>query len=191
MSFFKRLKKPKATVALTIPKSTLELGEDLKGAITVSSQEEFDATEVRAELRCVEKRRRERWEYDEERDREVRHVYWDKATLHSADPKASGELHLIPGLKKTFPIRVDIPAGGRESFDGLDSNVTWTIKGVVAIKGRPDVTSKTIELQVIRPAVVPTAAREKEVVMVPCEYCGTLMPQTSSFCPNCGATRRA
>ena len=66
MSFFKRFKKPKATVALTIPKSNLELGEDLKGAITVSSQEEFDATEVRAELRCVEKKRRERWEYDEE-----------------------------------------------------------------------------------------------------------------------------
>jgi len=30
----------------------------------------------------------------------------------------------------------------------------------------------------------------KEVVMVPCIYCGGLMPQTSSFCPSCGAPRK-
>lgn len=31
----------------------------------------------------------------------------------------------------------------------------------------------------------------KEVVMIPCQYCGTLMPQTASFCPNCRARRKA
>lgn len=30
----------------------------------------------------------------------------------------------------------------------------------------------------------------KEIVMIPCSYCGGLMPQTSLFCPNCGARRR-
>jgi len=30
----------------------------------------------------------------------------------------------------------------------------------------------------------------KEVVMVPCRYCGGLMPQASLFCPNCGAGRK-
>lgn len=189
MGLFKRFKKPKSSVSLTIPKRTFGLGEDLKGAITVSCEEEFDATEVRAELRCIEKRRRERWERDD-RGRNVRRVYWDQATLHSANPKASDKLHMIPGFKKTFPINVNIPAGGRESFDGLDSNVTWSIKGVVAIKGRPDVTSETIELQVIRPAAGPAVVKEKEVVMVPCEYCGSLMPQTATSCPNCGATRK-
>ena len=189
MGFFKRFKKPKTSVSLTVPKSTVELGEDLKGAITVSSQEEFDATEVRAELRCVEKRRRERYEYDERLRREVRRVYWDAATLHSADPKASDKLHILPGFKKTFPVNVNIPAGGRESFDGLDANVTWSVKGVVAIDGRPDVTSETIELQVIRPAG-PIAVKEKEVAMIPCEYCGSLMPETATSCPNCGAPRK-
>jgi len=29
----------------------------------------------------------------------------------------------------------------------------------------------------------------KEVVMIPCKYCGGLMPQTSTFCPSCGARR--
>lgn len=30
----------------------------------------------------------------------------------------------------------------------------------------------------------------KEIVMIPCQYCGGLMPQTSVFCPNCGARRK-
>jgi len=38
----------------------------------------------------------------------------------------------------------------------------------------------------------PTVVREviKEVVLIPCSYCGSLMPQTSVFCPNCGARRK-
>jgi len=31
----------------------------------------------------------------------------------------------------------------------------------------------------------------KEIVMIPCKYCGGLMPQTSTFCPHCGAKRTA
>ena len=205
MGFFKKLKgrftKPKSSVSLTIPKSTFESGEDLKGAIVVSSQEEFDATEVRAELRCVEKVKKEKlvrkYEYNprtrrRERVEEMRE-YWETATLHSANPRASGALHLTLGFNKTFPFNVNIPAGGRESFDSVDASVTWSIKGVVAIDGRPDVTSETMELQVIRPAAAPTIVKEivKEVVLIPCEYCGTLFPQTATSCPNCGAARKA
>jgi hypothetical protein len=29
----------------------------------------------------------------------------------------------------------------------------------------------------------------REVVLIPCKFCGCLMPQTSVFCPNCGARR--
>jgi hypothetical protein len=31
----------------------------------------------------------------------------------------------------------------------------------------------------------------KEVVLIPCQYCGGLMPQTAIFCPNCGARRKS
>jgi len=31
----------------------------------------------------------------------------------------------------------------------------------------------------------------REVVMLPCGYCGGLMIQTSAFCPNCGAKRKS
>lgn len=30
----------------------------------------------------------------------------------------------------------------------------------------------------------------KEVVMIPCQYCGSLMPQTTLSCSNCGAGRK-
>jgi hypothetical protein len=31
----------------------------------------------------------------------------------------------------------------------------------------------------------------REVVVIPCKYCGTLFPQTATFCPHCGAKRTA
>jgi len=31
----------------------------------------------------------------------------------------------------------------------------------------------------------------KEIVMLPCVYCGSLMPQTALFCSTCGAGRKA
>jgi len=30
----------------------------------------------------------------------------------------------------------------------------------------------------------------KEIVMIPCQYCGSLIPQTSLVCSNCGAGRK-
>jgi len=40
--------------------------------------------------------------------------------------------------------------------------------------------------------VAPTVTKEvitREIVMMPCNHCSALMPQTSVFCPNCGARR--
>ncbi len=31
----------------------------------------------------------------------------------------------------------------------------------------------------------------KGIIMIPCQYCGGLVPQTSGSCPNCGAKRAA
>jgi rubrerythrin len=29
----------------------------------------------------------------------------------------------------------------------------------------------------------------KAIIMIPCQYCGGLIPQCSTLCPNCGAKR--
>lgn len=187
MGFFKMFKKPKTNVTFKISRRTITLGENVEGTITVSSKEEFDATEIRAELRCIEKCRRERWIYNQRLRRNIRHEYWDTATLHTEDLKASGSIHIVPGFKKTFPVKINIPAGGRETLDGMDSNVSWFIKGVVGVDDRPDATSDTIELQVVRSSGL---LAKEEVEMVPCEYCKSLMPSNLSSCPICGAPRK-
>lgn len=188
LGFFKMFKKPKTDINLELAKRTIALGTGTKGSIIISSKEEFDATEVRAELRCIEKVRRERWVYNERLRRNIRHTYWDTATLLSDDLVSSSQIHVVPGFKKTFPIEVNIPASGRETLDGVDANVSWFIKAVVAVDDRPDATSDTIELQVIRAANLPS---REEVEMVPCQYCKALMPSTSSSCPICGAPRKS
>jgi hypothetical protein len=181
-------KKPKTNIKLEIATTSVTLGSSINVTIIVSSNEEFDATEIRAELRCIEKRRRERWVYNQRLRRNVRHVYWDTATLLSEDLKASGPMHIVPGFNKKFPIKVSIPASGRETLDGIDANVSWFIKAVVGVEDRPDPTGETVELQVIRATA---GAAKEEVEMVPCEYCKALMPATSSSCPICGAPRKS
>ena len=126
MGFFKMFRKPKTAVKLEIPKKSLSLGSKTVATISVSSKEEFDATEIRAELRCVEKVKRENWVYNERLRRNVRHVYWDTATLLSDDLKASGSMHIVPGLEKnsrlkfTF-LKVDVKPWTvwTETFRGL------------------------------------------------------------------------
>lgn len=55
--------------------------------------------------------------------------------------------------------------------------------------------ARFIQDQIDRREIPPPTAKEKEVVtkeivLIKCEYCGSLMPQTATFCPNCGAKRR-
>jgi len=104
-------------------------------------------------------------------------------------------MHLSAGYKGELPFSTTIPAGGQPSYSGGDRSVTWAIKGVIGVKGRPDVTSSTSSIQVTMAPVAPTVITEKiverEVVMIPCQYCGTLFPQTTITCPKCGAQRKA
>jgi hypothetical protein len=198
MSFFKKFKdkltSPKARVSLQLTKNTFELGEMAEGTLSVSSEEEFDAKEVRCEISCVEEAKRMKYVNDPALNRQVMREVQESATLYSAKPAFAGPLHIASGFSQTFPCKVSIPAGGRPTFKSIDSKVTWTIKGTICIDGRPDVTGPTTEIQVTPPSASPIV-REKEIlreiVMIPCKYCGALMPQTETACPNCGAKRTA
>jgi hypothetical protein len=104
----------------------------------------------------------------------------------------SGPVHLASGFSQKYPVNINIPAGGRQTYHSVDQNVAWSLKGVIAIEGRPDVTSSTVEIQVAPPSASPVIKEKeilREVVMIPCKYCGTLMVQTETLCPKCGARR--
>lgn len=198
MSFFKkfkdRLTAPSARVSLQFGKSMFALGENAEGTLSVSSDEEFDAKEIRCEMECVEEAKRIKYVHDPSVNREVLKEVQESATLFSARPSVSGPIHLTKGFSQAFPINVNIPAGGRPTFKSLDSKVTWTIKGVIAVDGRPDIVSSAMEIQVAQQSASPVIKEReviREVVMIPCKYCGALMPQTDTACPRCGAKRTA
>ena len=206
MGFLKKLTdrvtKPKATISLKLNKNAYALGETLEGTLNVSSEEEIDATEIRAELRCEERRKTMKYEtetktYPDGR-RETRPVWrevWETATIFSANPQGSGPMHISARYKGELPFSTSIPTGGQPSYSSMDRSIEWNIKGVIGIKGRPDTTSSTFPIQVTVAPVSPTVVTEKiverEVIMIPCKYCGTLFAQTMTSCPNCGAKRTA
>jgi hypothetical protein len=189
MGFFKKftdkLTKPKATVSLRLDRNTFNFGDKLEGTLTVSSEEEVDATEIRAELRCDEKNK----QYVQMGDGHGGDQ-WQNKTIYCEKPQASGPIHLSAGYSGEFPFSTNV-AGGLPSYSGDARTVTWTIKGVIGIKGRPDVTSPTAGIQVVGAPTTITTEKivEREVVMIPCQHCGSLFPQTVTTCPNCGAPR--
>ncbi len=196
MSFFKKFKdkltSPGARIALQFKSNSYALGENAEGTLTVTSDEDFDANEIRCEIQCVEEAKKIQYVYDSAAKHNVLKEVQESATLYSTKAIANGPLHISKGFSQAFPCTVNIPAGGRPTFKSLDSKVTWTVKAVIAIEGRPDVTSLIFEIQITQPTAS-TLIKEKEVirevVMIPCKYCGSLMPQTETACPHCGAKR--
>lgn len=202
MGFFKKLHNkvtaPDATVELKIANYTVALGENLQGSLAVSSKEDFDSTEVRCEIQCTEEARVVRYQYDPAIRRNILREVQETQTLFSAKPILSNATHISNGENRTFPFSINIPAGGRPTYQGIENNVSWTIKGVIAVDGRPDAASHIAGLQVIPPPPQAVIAGQpvvkevvREVVKIPCRYCQTLFDQLETTCPNCGAKRTA
>ena len=149
---------------------------------------------MRCEITCVEQAKVIREVYDSALKRSIPQVVDESAVIYCAKPALCGPTHFANGENRSIPININIPAGARSTYAGVDRRVTWTIKGILAVDGRPDRTTETCEIQVIAPTVqaqTVTAQREviRTVVMIPCKYCQGLMDQTLTVCPNCGAKR--
>lgn len=196
MSFLRKLAEkvtpPKVGVKLNLSEDVFLLGGQVKGELLVSSDEDFDAEEIRCEMQCIESVKVLKRFYDPGLKREVVREVWESATLYSTRPSLSGPIHIPKGFSGKFPFSIPIPITMKPTSKSVDRSVSWTIKGVVAVKGRPDAVSPTLEIQVAQPVAAPVVKEViREVVMVPCKYCGTLFPQTDIVCPNCGAKRTA
>lgn len=190
--FVEKVTPPKANLTLSLNKNTYFLGEDLEGELVVASDEEFDADEVRCELQCIESAKVQKWIYDPAQKREVMRESWESATLYSVKPILSGPIHMWRGFNSRFSFKISIPITLKPTYKSIDRRVVWTIKGVLAVRGRPDAVSQVIEVQVAQPPATPIIKEKeivREIVMIPCKYCGMLMPQTETTCPNCGARR--
>ena len=191
MSIFQKIKEkvtpPRVNVSVALKKPFFVLGEPIEGTLQVFSQEEFDAVEIRCELDCTERVKKLRRVYDENLKREVEREVWEYAKLFSARPQLTGPIHIPVGFAQSYQFKIQTPVRVQPSLKSVDKVVAWELKGVVAVKGRPDATSKTIEVQVSLPSQVPLT---QQPTTVTCEYCGTVYPETLVKCPNCGAPRK-
>jgi len=102
VSLFKKLRDkvtpPRVNISLLLKKQIFYLGVNVEGAVQVESQEEFDCTEIRCELECVERVRKTRRVYDASLKREVEQQVWDSAVIFSARPQLAGPLHVPEGF---------------------------------------------------------------------------------------------
>jgi len=202
MGFFKKLrdkvKAPDVNMELKPSKYCYVLGENLNATLTISSREDFDSTEVRCEIACVERAKVLSWQYEPAIRRNVLKEVQESRVLFTAKPVLAGAAHFINGENRSFPLSINIPAGGRPTYQAVERGVTWTVKGVIAVDGRPDATSHELEIQVVQPTAQPVIAGQpivkevvREVVKIPCRYCATLFDQLETTCPTCGAKRTA
>ena len=103
------------------------------------------------------------------------------------------------GFDKEFPFVYKLPSVGRETYHSINQNVQWLLGACMKIKGVRKVINAegNGEIFITKPTVSTAQVKEvqvkevvREVVLIPCAYCSGLMPQTSVFCPNCGARRK-
>lgn len=196
MGFWGRFRTPKAKLSLKTEKHEFVLGEEVKGTLEIKSEEELDIGGIGVALYCEETVKKTRWvsKSDEKGERTYQQPYEDKRELYAEPLKLCGETHIPQGFFSVYPFSFKLPSHGRETYHSVDSNLEWGLSAMMTVKGRPRITSAhECEIIVAKLPPPPTTQKEviREVVLIPCSYCGGLMPQTSVFCPNCGARRKA
>jgi ribosomal protein L40E len=187
MGFFDRLNPINAKISVTLEKTTFMEGEPITGRVNLDSDEAVRADEIRLEVLVTESHYTTRTTYVNGR---VSHnTVRETKVLHSEKVRVSGPLDIMKGQVEAFPFSFSTPPAWPSMPGGT---IDRRLKGVVAVKGRPDKTGET-NFNVSGPAygaatAAPAQVMVKEVVKVPCKYCGALNPIEYNRCTNCGAT---
>ena len=200
MPLFKKYEPPRPLLELkmspSVNKTELCLGDEIRGQLEVKSGTEIDIEEIWLELRCIESKKKIS-RYQEVIDDNLvwqEEEYWDEDDIYNGDfshLSLSGNTHANVGFDKKFPFMVKIPSYGRETYHSVDHTIIWSLNYYLKVRGfEKNFRSKGGgEIFVTKPSVSDKEV-VREVVLIPCAYCGGLMPQTSTFCPNCGARRK-
>jgi len=184
---------PNATLQLSAEKTQYVLGDHVKGGIKIVSQEEFDVNQAIVCLSCNENiRRNQVWsnQFGVQQSE-----YWENAVTYSTTFKLFDLVHIPQGFSASYQYDLEISPAATPTIYTIDHYAKWLLAAVLQVKDRPNIATQNYEIQVEKPVngqTVPVVTKEveREVVLVPCSYCGSLMPQTALFCPNCGARKK-
>jgi len=146
MGLFGKFKAPKATVSVSLDKGEYSLREPLTGKISVSAAEDFDIDEVRLEIWVNEFTRASGNVRIGGSTGSV--TVEQNNTIHSAKTTVAGRMHASNGWSQDFTFSINLPPGVPPTYRGRNANNSWRMKGVVAVKGRPDITGHEMEVQI-------------------------------------------
>ena len=174
MGFFNRTKWSEESFQLYLDDNELSLGQELKGTLNVKSDIEFDVEKMWVSLRCEES------------------IAKDHETIYEDEVQVSDAMHVNVGFDKEFPFVIRLPSVGRETYQSINQKVQWLVEAYIKAKGIRNAISAVGGgfILVAKPTAASVKEVVREVVLIPCAYCSGLMPQTSTFCPNCGARRK-
>jgi len=170
LPLFKSFKAPNATISMNISKDNFALGETIAGDLTVTSQEEFEADEIRVELVAFEKLKpgggfvRDISENQETRlysspNQNTQAAGTVEYSMYRGQAQVSGKLRITSGFSQQFTFKITVPANLGPTFQGMRRDGrwlqrTWTLKAVLAVGGRPDLEAKR-DIYVLIPAPTP------------------------------------
>ena len=146
MGILDRMKKPKATITISMDKNEFSKMEPMTGSFNVSASDEFDVDEMRVEI----------WVDEFTRatgnvrvgGSSARATIEETNKIHNGKVAIAGRTHVTNGYNKDFPFSINLPPGVPPSYRGRNATNTWKMKGVIAVKGRPDITSHDMEVRV-------------------------------------------
>ncbi len=184
---------PKVKIDLTAQKTQYVLGEKIAGDFKIVSDEEFDVTQAIVWLTCKEDIKKSRTignQYGIQQSE-----YWDSGVTYSTSCVLFGAVHIPMGFRAAYPYSLAIASAAKETIYSVDHYVKWFLCGALELRSRPKIQTTVYEVQVGRPQInqgsnIVMKEVEREIVLIPCSYCNSLMPQTVLFCPNCGARRK-
>src|SRR5262249_47456433 len=139
MSFFKHFIPLKAKVWVTLDKAQFVEGEQVTGKVSATAEDYIQAQEVRIEARVFQNYEELVWVTLPNNQR-VQQMEHKQDTLFSHDARISGPSDFGQGPQRDFPFQVGIPSFKPTRSGG---SIQYTVKGVISVKGRPDVHGST------------------------------------------------
>ncbi|HYY92391.1 MAG TPA: hypothetical protein VE955_10420 [Candidatus Dormibacteraeota bacterium] len=138
MGLLDHLRAPKGKIWITFDKPTFMEGEGVTGKVNIEASEYIQSLGVKVEARVFENYQEMVWvTVNNQRFQENQHK---QDVLFSRDVQVSGPNDFGSGPTQTFPFSVGMPAMRARRPGGSIQN---SLKAVVQVKGRPDMTSST------------------------------------------------
>lgn len=214
---FKSLRAPNASVTINITKDNFNLGENIEGSLTVTSQEDFEAEEIRVELVAYERLRpgggfvRDNLENAESRmyspvNQNTPASASAEYSMYRGQTKVNQKSRIPIGFNQQMPFKIQVPSNLGPTFQGMRKDGrwlqrAWDLKAVVGVGGRPDVdTHRAINVSILPPqvsvatqatvatATIATIGQGSQTIEVPTVSSQPAPPQEMiTSCPKCGA----